>query len=363
MFDSALERPAGVRHAFRGEIALARATLQRLAADADDRGDARLGVALHIQLCELALRSGYTADATRLMDEWRGRSVEFAGQLRLMNLRCAALLAAVTGEPELAHRLASEVAASIEPGIGEDWNRLEAQRASGIAALLQHDAVRAVARLRAVWDHTIREGVDDPGAFPVAGDLTEALLEGGRPAEAREVTQVLAKQASEQDHPWGLITAKRGAAALRLFDGYDPNAAADLVGAAADYDRLELRFDRARTLLFLGRLQRRHKKRGDARRALELARDAFVRLGCHGWADEARLELTRVSGRRPTDGGVMTASEERVAKLAADGLSNKEIAKQLFVSVYTVEAHLSSAYSKLGIRSRSALARTLKVPG
>ena len=125
------------------------------------------------------------------------------------------------------------------------------------------------------------------------------------------------------------------------------------------YELLGLRFDAARSLLALGRAQRRHRKWGAARRSLERAEAAFAELGSPGWADEARAELARVSARRPQPSGELTPAERRVAELAGDGLANKEIARTLFVSVKTVEGHLSHVYAKLGVRSRAQLARRL----
>jgi DNA-binding NarL/FixJ family response regulator len=115
-------------------------------------------------------------------------------------------------------------------------------------------------------------------------------------------------------------------------------------------------------LLFLGRVQRRFKKRSAARESLGRAAAVFEQLGCVGWAEQARSELARVSGRRPAHDGGLSPSEQAVAELVASGLSNKEVAARLFVSVYTVEAHLSSVYAKLGIRSRTQLAARLTDP-
>ena len=123
---------------------------------------------------------------------------------------------------------------------------------------------------------------------------------------------------------------------------------------------LGLRFDRARTLLSLGRAQRRLKKWGAARASLERAAAAFDELGSAGWADEARARARPASaraGRAPS--GELTPTERRVVELAAEGLSNKEIARALFVTVHTVEVHLSRAYAKLGVRSRAQLASRL----
>ena len=74
---------------------------------------------------------------------------------------------------------------------------------------------------------------------------------------------------------------------------------------------------------------------------------------------QASSQLTRISGRRPRAEGELTPTEQRVAALASDGLSNKEIAGTLFVTVPTVERHLSHVYAKLGVRSRGQLARVL----
>ena len=113
----------------------------------------------------------------------------------------------------------------------------------------------------------------------------------------------------------------------------------------------------------LGRAQRRHRKWGAARATLEDAALAFDELGSSGWAEAARAELERVGARRAPDAGGLTRAERRVAELAAQGLTNKQIAQALVVTVSTVEFHLSRTYAKLGIRSRAQLAGRLAAPG
>ena len=107
----------------------------------------------------------------------------------------------------------------------------------------------AAEQLRAVWEHTLREGVDEPGAFPVAPDLVEALVELGELDEARAVTERLRELAEQQEHPWGLATAKRCGAIDRSSSPatYDEEAAAALVEAAADYDGSACASTRARS--------------------------------------------------------------------------------------------------------------------
>jgi DNA-binding NarL/FixJ family response regulator len=102
-------------------------------------------------------------------------------------------------------------------------------------------------------------------------------------------------------------------------------------------------------------VHRRAKRRADARRTLTLALELFDNLGAPLWAERAAAELGRIPGRGPAS-GELSETERRVAELVAEGLSNKEIAARLFVTVRTVEASLSKVYAKLGLRSRTELA-------
>jgi DNA-binding NarL/FixJ family response regulator len=166
----------------------------------------------------------------------------------------------------------------------------------------------------------------------------------------------LARRAEEQEHPWGLAGTKRCRALIGLAtrDKLD-EAEAALAEAAAAYRELGLRFDAARSLLILGRAQRRRRKWAAARAALESAAQGFEELSASGWVEETRAELARVGGRQPTPEGALSNTERQVAALAAEGRSNKQIAAELHVTVHTVEKHLSRAYAKLGIQSRRQL--------
>jgi ATP/maltotriose-dependent transcriptional regulator MalT len=334
--------------------------LERLREQADERGELPSYAWVQLHLCELELRAGNWAAAARRLDELAHTS---EGELFVVPVvpRCRALLSAGRGEPEEAEEFSLEAIARAE-AVGTQWDWLEAHRARGLAALLAHDPGRAVESLRTVWEHIVREGVDDPGVFPVAPELVEALLEVGEPAEARAVTARLRRLAEQQEHPWGLVTAARCAALQELASSYDEDAARSLERAAEEYARLGLRFERARSLLAVGRALRRHRKWAASRRALAEAATAFDELDSSGWAEEARSELARVGARRPRAIGELTPAETRVVELAAEGRSNKEIAGILFVSVKTVELHLSHAYATLGVRSRSQLAPRLSSP-
>jgi DNA-binding CsgD family transcriptional regulator/tetratricopeptide (TPR) repeat protein len=351
------DRIAGQQLVWRGRLDEARALLSTMLSTADDRGEPMSYALARLHICELELRAGDWEAAERLLDEW---SEPWERKLLAwpMYERCRALLAAGRGLPEEAERWAAEaIARAEEAGVG--WDRLEALRARGTAALLDHDPLRAVEALGEVWAHAERVGIEEPGVFPVAPDLVEAWVEMGELDEAQSVTSRLRGLSARPDHPWGLATAKRCAGVVGLATEYRAEAAHGLDQAVLAYERLGLRFDAARTLLALGRAQRRHRKWGAARRSLELAEVAFADLGSPGWVDEARSELDRVSARRPQASGELTPAERRVAELAGDGLANKEIARVLFVSVKTVEGHLSHIYAKLGVRSRAQLARHL----
>ncbi len=186
------------------------------------------------------------------------------------------------------------------------------------------------------------------------------LVELGERDEALEVAGRLRELSERQAHPWGRTSALRSEALIALGRPvHDDDAANGLRRAAAEYLAAGLPFDAARTLLILGRALRRHRKWRAARTSLDQASEAFECLGSAGWATAARSELERVGARRPRARGELTPAEARTAGLAAQGLSNKEIARSLHVSAHTVEAHLSKTYAKLGIRSRTQLASRL----
>ena len=349
-------RVAAARLIWRGEIRAARAVLRGLLERAEDRGEGWGLLSVRLHLAELELRSGGCAGAEQAIAELAVLAEE--GEVYpYMPPRLRAHLAALRGDPAEA-RAQAERTLQDARAAGVRWDALEALRALGIAALAAGDPAAAVGPLEEVWQHTRAEGVGDPGAFPVAPDLVEALLALDRVDEARAVLAHLRPLAAAQEHPWGRATADRGDGLVRLADGADADGGCRrLERAARAYAALELRHDEARTLLALGRAQRRRRKWGAAREALEAAAQAFAGDGAHGWAALAAAELERVGARRrASDPGALTPAEQRVAERAAAGRSNKQIARELVVTVSTVEAHLSRVYAKLGVRSRSQLA-------
>ncbi len=195
-----------------------------------------------------------------------------------------------------------------------------------------------------------------PSIWP---DAIEALLGLGETEEARiyvEGYEALAERSSRRNR----AQAARCRGLLAASEG-------DLEGAFAAFDRslreqegLAYPFDRARTLLALGQVQRKAKQKRASRETLEQALAAFDELGARLWAEKARAELRRISGRRRAS-AELTETEQRVASLAAEGRSNKAIAAALFVSTHTVDRHLTRIYAKLDVHSRRDLAQRLAI--
>jgi DNA-binding CsgD family transcriptional regulator len=136
--------------------------------------------------------------------------------------------------------------------------------------------------------------------------------------------------------------------------------------AAATLERGDARLEWARTLADLGAMLRRRNERTQARALLREALDAAHRLGAAGLAQRAETEL-RATGARPrrlvlTGLESLTASERRIAELASQELTNREIAQVLFVTDRTVESHLTSVFRKLELDSRSELPAALAEP-
>ncbi|MBS2540107.1 helix-turn-helix transcriptional regulator [Catenulispora sp. NF23] len=152
------------------------------------------------------------------------------------------------------------------------------------------------------------------------------------------------------------IAHRLDGAVLAARDDLD-GAVAALRLAVAAHERSPLRLELGRSLLTLGGVHRRRRAKTEALSVLRAAVDLFTRAGAVPFAAQAQAELDRV--QRARSGGVLTATETTVAELVAGGLSNREVAERLVTSVRTVEGHLGSIYRKLGVRSRTELARRL----
>jgi DNA-binding NarL/FixJ family response regulator len=155
---------------------------------------------------------------------------------------------------------------------------------------------------------------------------------------------------------WALATAKRCRALVEAEKGRLDAALALLESAVSVHEQLPMPFELGRILLIKGAIERRARRRRAARDSLEQALTVFERLSTPLWSKRARAELGHISGR-PRASDALTGTQQRVATLVAEGRTNREVAASLFVSERTIEGHLTRIYGKLGIRSRTELAR------
>ncbi len=226
--------------------------------------------------------------------------------------------------------------------------------------LARGELARGVADLRLLADRA-KGWVDrDPANFPYRSTLAVALAGGAEHVEAR----ALAAEELDLARVWGsprpVGVALR---ALGLVEG--GTLGIELLSEAVSIlDASEARLEYARALVDLGAALRRSGSNGDARGPLAEGMAVAHSCGATALVERAHEELLS-AGARPrriavTGAASLTPSERRVARLAADGMSNKEIAQALFVTLRTVEMHLSNAYAKLDIRSRHDLPRALE---
>jgi DNA-binding CsgD family transcriptional regulator len=225
-----------------------------------------------------------------------------------------------------------------------------AELGSGLHEAADDHLSRALERLEAM-------GVGEPAIWRIDGDAIEAALGVGKPDRARTLLARFEERAERSRIPWSLAVSARCRGLLYAAEGDLVLASEALEQAADEHRRCPVPFENARTLLAHGRVLRRRKQRRRARELLERARSIFAELGADAWADQVDEELRRIPTRRAPD--ELSATELRIARLAADGLSNRVIAERAFVSVKTVETNLKRAYRKLGISSRAQLARAL----
>ena len=198
-------------------------------------------------------------------------------------------------------------------------------------------------------------GSAEPGIIPCIPDDVEALVSLGRADEARPLVDRLERQGLALDRPWALATAARCRGLFEAAHGELENARVALERAIEEHRRVPQPFEFARSLLVSGQIQRRAKQKRPARAYLERARDIFVDLGAPLWTGRAEAELARIGGRPPAP-LELTPTEEQIARLAAEGRTNREIADALFVSANTVQSTLKRIYRKLDVRSRTELA-------
>ncbi|MDA3649642.1 LuxR family transcriptional regulator [Saccharopolyspora indica] len=251
-------------------------------------------------------------------------------------------LAAIEGDDERCRSLLSEARKHGVPPVA-----LRATRALNLADLAAGRPEAVVARADDIAAGLTR--MDARNGLP---DLVEAAVRTGRPERAQEPCDWYVDWATHIGRPWAAAIAQRCRALLS--EDPEPHYAA-AVRLHRDGD--EVPFERARTELLYGEWLRRRQRRVDARVQLRSALESFERLSARPWAERAREEL-RATGesRPPTEQPRLTPQERQVVRLAATGLTNRDIGAQLFLSPRTVGYHLSNAYAKLGVTSRLELA-------
>ncbi|HUR03776.1 MAG TPA: AAA family ATPase [Nonomuraea sp.] len=259
-----------------------------------------------------------------------------------------AYLAALEDDEERCLRLGAEAlsgaAAPMEGSMWVDWARATLDLGHGRA-----DA--AMTKLEALtrgpgWYHI--------SAMRCVPDLVEAAVRCGEPERARRPFDRFADWARRSGQPQPLALAERCLALLGTGGEVEEHYLAALKPGGPP-------FQQARTALLYGEWLRRSRRRSNAAGQLRVALETFERLGARPWADRARAELEAAGTKAPraTSRGILTEltpQEVQIVRLAAQGLSNKDIAAQLFLSPRTVGYHLYKAYPKLGIASRGDLA-------
>jgi DNA-binding CsgD family transcriptional regulator len=335
------------------QLERARELLERLQHELAERDERRSATALwYLALVEL--RAARWSLAAEYGERARELSLEYARDEAEtpQNLFPIALIAAHRGELDRARELAVRGCRLAErhgvllaglvatPGLVDLWSGHPEEAAARFAA------AERTARA-AEWV--------EPALYWWRDDYVEALLELGRVDDAVGVLDVWEADARRLDREWVLAQVTRCRGLVAAARGEVAQALALLAQAVARHEAAGDRFGRARALLGLGIVRRRGRQKRPAREAIAAALEGFETIGASGWAATARGELGRVGGRTREEG--LTAAERRVAALVAEGRTNREVAAALFLGERTVASHLTHIYAKLGVRSRTELAR------
>jgi DNA-binding CsgD family transcriptional regulator len=273
------------------------------------------------------------------------------------NLAIEGLVEAQRGRADGA-RSAARRALELVPETAGRPAEIVAQTAIGHLELVLGDPDAACAALRPIVEFARLQRFGEPGATRFVVDHVEALIELGRADDALELLDWYEENARRLDRTSAIANCLRCRGLLSAQAGETESALRALEESLEWHSRVELPLDRGRTLLALGATQRRLKRRREARATLEEALGAFEGIGAALWAERARAELKRISGRAATP-GELTPAEERVAALVAEGKTNREVAAALFLSERTVEGHLAHIFGKLGVRNRRQIASVL----
>ncbi|HUG47912.1 MAG TPA: AAA family ATPase [Candidatus Limnocylindria bacterium] len=247
-------------------------------------------------------------------------------------------------------RRAGEAGLHLSRQVGATSEEAYAQEVIGFLELSLGDAEAAERRLGTVVERYRAAGSEarfDANHF-------EALVSLGKLAEAERALQPFEARARQQERPWWMAVSAHCRGLLMAAGGDVAGARRMLNRALALHERVDVPFDRARTLLALGEVERRDRRRGASRRSIGAALAEFERLGARLWAERARRSLARGGPQR---GVGSSETDQRIIELVARGNTNREIAATLFMSPHTVDTHLRRIYRAFGVRSRAELAR------
>ncbi|MER7580794.1 AAA family ATPase [Kitasatospora sp. NPDC097691] len=331
-----------------------------LISEARAKGTVGVMPTLQFFLAEAELFHGRHRDAELTATEALGLARD-TGQHQWVSQLTALLayVAALDGRTDHCTALAATALAttgpqSAAPAAGLPW----VQWALALLDLGQGRAGDAADRLHTLTTGPHRHHVSATRAVP---DLVEAAVRLGTPERAAEPYERYARWAVAADRPWAEALRLRCQALL----GPDELAETAYRAALDLHEPGHRPFEQARTALLYGEWLRRTRRRTDARPHLRAALETFDRLAAHPWAARARTELsaTGTPAPTPTPAGTpqspLTPQELQIARLAAQGLTNRDIAAQLFLSPRTVAHHLYKAYPKLNITSRTELTAVL----
>lgn len=268
-----------------------------------------------------------------------------------------AMIAALRGEFEVAQLELRTVAAG--PQVADmRYIQVAAQQIRGLVHLLDGRAEEAYAALERIFDPA------DPTSHPMmrwwaAPDLADAAVTSEQTDRARTVLAGLADLAAHLPSPMLTVADEYVRAVLAAEATAESAYLAALNGHLGTWPVY-----RARLQLHRGRQLRRRHRASEAREPLRAARDTFDALGARPWSEAARNEL-RATGesstrRAPHARDQLTPQELQIATLAADGLTNRQIAERLYLSHRTIGSHLYRIYPRLGITSRVELANALR---
>jgi DNA-binding NarL/FixJ family response regulator len=265
------------------------------------------------------------------------------------------LLAASRGQVEAARKHALD---AVDRGRDWRWPSLVTlgQWVLGFLALSLNEPTEAFDALAGVPERLERLGIGEPGMWPILPDAVEAAVAVGRLDEAEATVATLEAQARALEHRWATPAARRCRGLLLLAQSDSAAALAAAEDAASGFEAAGFPLDHGRALLVAGEALRRLGERRRAAEKLDTAKGIFSELGAPLWLARVEKELRRASPR-PRSDGELTSAERGVARLVAEGRTNREVSAQLYTTVGTVEVHLTRIYRKLGLRSRTELAR------